>query len=410
MRILMVTTFYPPCHLGGDAIYVRALSRQLASLGHEVEVVCCQDAFNLSGQPTKPEESSDDGVTVHRLKHPLGIMSPLITQQTGFPGLKARALRRLLQRRFDLVHYHNISLIGGPGVLRLGEADVKLLTLHDHWLLCPTHIFWKNRQRPCDRPSCLSCSIRSGIPPQLWRLTPLMKNCLRHVDSLLACSHFTADLLHGAGFPTPIEILPLFSSIDPGAQVSEGGDDGYYLYVGRIETSKGIEPLLENFAANPQRELRVVGDGDRRAELHSRYAVRPNIHFMGWRTRDELVALYRRARALIQPSLAPETFGLNIVEALACGTPALVHSAGGNGEIIDATGAGFVYRNDIELEQALARLDSDETLVSHLRGLARAGFEQNYSARRHLESYLALVERLRTAARRHESDRNRGSR
>lgn len=38
MRFCMVTTFYPPYHFGGDAIFVQTLARALTAEGHEVEV------------------------------------------------------------------------------------------------------------------------------------------------------------------------------------------------------------------------------------------------------------------------------------------------------------------------------------------------------------------------------------
>jgi len=42
-------------------------------------------------------------------------------------------------------------LIGGPGLIRLSNARVNVYTLHEHWLLCPAHIFWKNNEKACDK-------------------------------------------------------------------------------------------------------------------------------------------------------------------------------------------------------------------------------------------------------------------
>ena len=77
MRFCMVTTFYPPYSFGGDATYVRALSRGLVARGHEVEVIHCADAFELLHKgPPPPEPAVEDGVIVHRLSSPLGPISP----------------------------------------------------------------------------------------------------------------------------------------------------------------------------------------------------------------------------------------------------------------------------------------------------------------------------------------------
>ena len=188
----MVTTFYPPYHFGGDAVFVQALARGLTGAGHQVEVVHCEDAYRLKQKaPVTAEEP--DGVVVHRLRSRLGWLSPLITQQTGKPGLKARQLRRILSRDFDVVNFHNVSLVGGPGILALSSAKVNLYTIHEHWLLCPMHTFWKNNARSCDSPQCLRCCIRSGIPPQLWRYTNLVPRNLSNLDAFLSPSRYTAQ-------------------------------------------------------------------------------------------------------------------------------------------------------------------------------------------------------------------------
>jgi len=121
----MVTTFYPPYHFGGDAIFVRQLARGLVRRGHHVEVVHCEDAYRL--QDRAPRTGwAEDGVMVHRLRSRLGSLSPLLTQQTGRPGLKASQLRAVFEHGFDVVNFHNISLVGGPGVISLSPASVSL--------------------------------------------------------------------------------------------------------------------------------------------------------------------------------------------------------------------------------------------------------------------------------------------
>ena len=143
----MVTTFYPPYHFGGDGTYVRALSEALVQRGHEVTVVHCEDAYRLAGNDSGAIDNLSK-VKVHTLKNRFGFLSPLITQQTGFPGLKHSELKDILKNEFDVVNFHNISLIGGPRIIQLSNARINLYTLHEHWLLCPTHIFWKDKKRP----------------------------------------------------------------------------------------------------------------------------------------------------------------------------------------------------------------------------------------------------------------------
>jgi glycosyltransferase involved in cell wall biosynthesis len=397
MRFCMVTTFYPPYHFGGCGIYVRALSRALVAQGHEVEVLHCVDAYRSKYKHAMPDEGPDEGIVVHRLKSPFGFLSPLISQQIGHPGLKSRAARAVFARPFDVMHFHNVSLVGGPAIIAWSRAPVSLYTPHEHWLLCPTHVLWKNKSRPCDRPTCFSCSLVSGIPPQLWRYTRLMERSMAGVDAMLAPSEFTARRHRDAGLKPPIHVLPLFSGIEPRSSAAPRPARPRFLFVGRITASKGIVQLLEEFADLPAYDLDVIGDGELRGELERRFINLPHIRFLGRVPQSELVTAYQAATALIFPSLAPETFGLSIVEAFACSTPAIVRDAGGCREPVDATGGGLIYQTSEELRAALSRLVHEPGLRETLARQAREGFLRLYTLQRHLDSYLALVSAIRVS-------------
>jgi glycosyltransferase involved in cell wall biosynthesis len=397
MKFCMVSTFYPPFNFGGDGIYVQALARELITRGHEVTVVHCMDAYRLLAKQAAPadDEQRIDGVRVVRLQSRWGALSPLLTQQTGLPLLKRERLHRLFAEGFDVVNFHNISLVGGPAVLRIDAGDaIKLYTLHEHWLLCPTHVFWKNRERACDTPTCLSCCVRSGVPPQTWRATHLIEDALQHVQALLAPSEFTARLHRQAGFKPPVLVNPLFSRLQappPGAAAAEP----YFLCVGRVTASKGVPALVEQFATQQRHALWVAGAGDALAALQQRFGNHPRIRFLGAVDAAQLPALYGDARALIMPSLAPETFGLSAVEAMACGTPAIVRDAGGCSEIVEASGAGHVFTDFAELPPLLDRLADDTEHRALLSSRARAASREQFSVERHVRRYLSVVETLR---------------
>lgn len=400
MRFAMVTTFYPPYGFGGDATYVRALSSELVSRGHEVEVIHCLDAFQLLRPGLRPAAiEENDGVVVHRLRHRLGALSPIVTQQTGHPGLKTHALRRLLDNRFDVVNFHNISLIGGPGVLKLSQAPATIFTLHEHWLLCATHVFWKDKSRACDKRECIACSIRSGIPPQLWRYTDLRNQALEHCDLLISPSEYTASRHRQAGITRPISVLPLFSAIDlpPAAPADLSLVEPYFLYAGRVTASKGVEPLVRAFAERPRHALVVAGDGDLLSRLQDAYAGAPNIKFVGAIAQNELASLYRGATALVVPSLAPETFCLTVVEAAALGTPALVREgSGGPVEIVTKGSGGRIYVDEHHLGLELEQFANDNRLAATLGRRARSAYERFYTRDLHVDGYLQHVERILT--------------
>jgi glycosyltransferase involved in cell wall biosynthesis len=392
VRFCMVTTFYPPFHMGGDAIYVRALARALRREGHAVDVVHCEDAFRVVGGRLPIVSASDeDGIVVHRLRHPLGILSPLITQQTGHPGLKRAALRAVLDRGYDVIHFHNISLIGGPGVLELGRSRAKLMTLHEHWLICPTHVFWKNREKACDRPTCWTCSIRSGIPPQLWRLGNLIARELEHVDLLLSPSEFTAARHKAAGITRPIEVFPLFSRMEPASTKPMPPVRPRFLFSGRVTASKGIHDLVEMFKALPNYDLYVAGEGDLRQQLQAECVSASNIRFLGQVDASRLAILYGEATATVIPSLAPESLSLVALESFASSTPVVARNAGGCGELVRASGAGIVCEGGDEILAAIHSLARDPGLASALGRRGRQAYEQKYTEQGHVAAYLERV-------------------
>jgi glycosyltransferase involved in cell wall biosynthesis len=397
----MVTTFYPPYSFGGDAVFVRALSQALVAEGHTVEVVHCEDAYRLRGRElADPGGANRDGVVIHRLRDQLGLLSLLITHQTGQPGLKRHALRRILEKGFDVIHFHNISLLGGPGVLAMGAAPVKLYTAHEHWLVCPTHVLWKNRRQPCDQPQCIQCCLRSGIPLQLWRYTGLVQRSLKQIDALLIPSQFATHRHQEGGIDCPIHVLPTFTDIQiPPLPPSEPPRRPHFVYAGRLTLSKGVVELVDQFARFPQYDLTIAGDGELMKMLRRRIEDCPNICLAGSIPREQLLRLYQQATAVILPCVGPEVFPLVVLEAMACGTPVIVREAGGSAEAVRATGGGVMYHDRDGLCQAIRQMAANPAWRQSLAHKARVGYERYYTPEVHLRRYSELIGQIQATKR-----------
>ena len=105
-----------------------------------------------NGHPLRSYEPAP-GLHIHPLKSRFGILSPLATQATGMPFFKSGALKEVLDDpATDVIHFHNISLVGGPGLSRLGanRRAARIMTAHEHWLICPMHLLWKYDRKACD--------------------------------------------------------------------------------------------------------------------------------------------------------------------------------------------------------------------------------------------------------------------
>lgn len=397
LRFCMLTTFYPPYNFGGDGIFVHRLSNELARRGHQVEVIHCRDAYFAAGGQTPPNGYRDHpNVIVHGLKSSFGPLSPLATQQTGMPHFKTAAIRRVLRKSFDVIHYHNISLLG-PGVLTYGQA-IKLYTMHEYWLVCPTHVLFKFNRSACTQRNCFCCTLVYKRPPQWWRYAGLLKHAAKHLDTFIAPSQFSKEKHRQMGFDFPIFHLPPFapSLREPRGPVSAPSmteaRTPYFLFVGRLEKLKGLQTLIPIFHRYKKAELWIAGSGSYESHLRDLAGSNDRIRFLGTLSENELQPLYRQAVAVIAPSLCYETFGQVVVEGFSQHTPALVRNLGALQEIIRASGGGLVYDTDAELIAAMERLQTNAALRQEWGESGYQAYLRNWTAEVHLDRYLALVQ------------------
>jgi glycosyltransferase involved in cell wall biosynthesis len=279
-------------------------------------------------------------------------------------------------------------------------AGVRLYTLHEQWLVCPTHVLWKYRRRVCEKPECWRCALSYRRPPQPWRSTGLLERSVASLDALIAPSATSARLHARFEGVVPIARLDHFIA-DVGAPAehpghghgAEPGANGgpYFLYVGRLESIKGVEHLLEAFARQPAHRLLVAGAGTQERALRRAARALPNVRFLGWVGEGELDSLFRGALAVVVPTRGHESFPLVVLEAFVRGTPAIVHRFGALAELAEETGAALTYGQPSELDAALARLAADPELRRSLGQRGRAAYQRRWTPEAHLRRYFGLI-------------------
>jgi glycosyltransferase involved in cell wall biosynthesis len=402
VKIRMITTFFGQHSFGGDAAYVERLSEALARRGHEVHVHYCVDAFNaVRGDHPLRSYTRPPDVQIHPLKSRFGILSPLATQATGQPWLKSRELRRALDEpETDVFHFHNISLVGGPGILRLGSNTraVRIMTAHEHWLICPMHLLWKYNERACDKTSCVRCCIRGRRPPQVWRATRAIPRGLSHLDALIFPSRCALEehRSRGVGAFVPMVHLPYFLPDNWTGGIESSPPERclrpYLAAAGRLVKMKGFQEIIPLMRYLPEVDLRIAGTGPYGEELRALAADLPNVRFEGLLGSTALARLFRGARAVVVPSLFPETFGYVVLEAFAVKTPVVVNERGG--ALVETgvrSGGGLGYRSEVELLTALRRVIHDHELRGELAARGYAARMNAWSETEHIERYCALV-------------------
>jgi glycosyltransferase involved in cell wall biosynthesis len=124
------------------------------------------------------------------------------------------------------------------------------------------------------------------------------------------------------------------------------------LNVGRVAAEKNLEAFLDTPAFGSKV---VVGDGPALAALRRKY---PQVLFLGALSGDALASAYRAADCFVFPSRT-DTFGLVVIEALACGTPVAAYPVSGPIDILGADGRGV----DQPLPQPAGVLDGSLELA-----------------------------------------------
>ena len=398
MRFCLVTTFYPPFHPGGCGLHVYHLARLLAEAGHEVDVLCSARAHRLKIASARPGEYPDHpGVRVIRI--PGGKMDVLSTYLFGRGPSSSRSLRRRLQAGYDVIHYHNVSLLGGVPSLSWGRARLRLFTQHTYWLLCPLHYLWKFNREPCRQKACFRCLGWAGKPPLIpWRAGSRFLGQLDGIDSLIMPCRDMRARHRAAGITVRMDHLPYFvAPVPPGRQQSLrefGLERPYYLLVSRLESYKGPQVALEAFLSRPgEADLIIVGTGSLEKELKRRAAGDPRVRFLDYVAPENLEGLYARARALLAPSLWPEMGNQTVLQAASCGTPALASRVGCLPELVEENAAGLMFTGPDGLIEGLERFQ-DERLRSELGGNAQTAYRGKYAPEVFREKYLSLVGEL----------------
>jgi glycosyltransferase involved in cell wall biosynthesis len=129
----------------------------------------------------------------------------------------------------------------------------------------------------------------------------------------------------------------------PGVRAASDVARPIFLYVGRVAVEKNIEAFL---ALDLPGVKWVVGDGPARATLERQFSA---ARFFGMKTGPELASYYRQADVFVFPSRT-DTFGLVMLEAMACGTPVAAYPVTGPIDVVQSGISGVL---DQDLRRAV---------------------------------------------------------
>ncbi|MDO5823687.1 glycosyltransferase family 4 protein [Methanobrevibacter sp.] len=334
MKIAMVGQFPP--HVGGVGVHIHTLSKKLVEEGHEVYVI------------TYPHKDIKDIDGIHVIG----------TKGINLPGIRGLMFKNNAKKALEnLLEKEDIDIIHGHYLFPAGAAAVEVGKKHGIKTYVTAHgsdMFEVYKKQPL--------------------LRFLLKKVLRDADGVFVVSNalkheVIATGVAGIANKTKISWnsvdIDKFSPKENDSFKKENklDDKPIVLFVGNLIKRKNAESLLEaKKVSESDYYLVIVGDGPLFKRLNKKVQ-EENIHdviFTG--SRDDIENIIPSCDVLILPSFS-ESFGLVLIEALACGKPVIGSDVGGISEIINDDVGLLVNPNKISsISKAIDTIIDDDEL------------------------------------------------
>lgn len=338
MRIVIVSDAGPP-QVNGVVRTLGELARRLRTLGHEVTMIGPSD-FRTVPMPSYPE-----------------------IRLAVAPG-------RRLGRIIDATHPAAIHIATeGP----LGLAARKYCLVRGYPFTTAYHTRFPEYVQPRFRvPISWSYAMLRWFHGPAQRIMVATDS----IEQSLAARGFRNIARWTRGVDTEM--------FHPGARAELPWPRPVQLYVGRVAIEKNIEAFLKLDV--PGTKV-VVGDGPSRKALERAY---PAAQFLGPKSDADLVRLYASADVFVFPSRT-DTFGLVLLEALACGLPVAAYPVAGPLDVIGTADAGVLHEDLGEAVRTALTIPADRCRAHALR------FSWDESVRQFLANIEAIPD-LRAAS------------
>lgn len=346
MKIAMVGQFPP--HVGGVGVHIHTLSKKLVEEGHEVYVIT---------YPHK-EIKDIDGI------HVIG------TKGLNIPGVRGLMFKMNAKKALEeLLEKEDIDIIHGHYLFPAGAAAVEVGKEHGIKTYVTAH----------------GSDMFELYKKQLFMRSPV-KKVLRDADGVFAVSNALKHEIIATGVTGIANKTKLsWNSVDINKFSSKANDSfkkenkledkPIVLFVGNLIKRKNVESLLEaKKVSQSDYYLVIVGDGPLFKKL-SKKVEEENIHdviFTG--SRNDVENIIPSCDVLVLPSYS-ESFGLVLIEALACGKPVIGSDVGGITEIINNDVGLLVNPNKVSsIAKAIDTIigDDDFRLILSLNARNRA--------------------------------------
>lgn len=338
MRVLIVSSLFPPDIIGGAEIAAAHLAKWLAKKGHEVSVFT---TAKTSSEACWGKEK--DGLKIWKIfmPRPYPMFQHINVRfhqkiqwhlQDHFDPFNRKTFQKILvEAKPDIINLHNIQGIGYNIFPAIAEGNFPVVfTLHDFGLACIKTTMFKN-EKIC-RKRNLFCCVSSCLK---WRSLNKIKrfsfwapseSALQGLEKIIPIRTRMCKVIKHPMFFTP-----------PTTQKTTA-DCLRLLYVGRLHHSKGVLFLLEclkKLSLKYHFQITVVGGGPLEEKLKEQFFQENWCAFTGYIPSAEVGNHMINADVLCVPSLLSETLGLGAYQALSLGMPVFASNTGGLSELVE---------------------------------------------------------------------------
>lgn len=376
MKILMLNHEFPP--VGGGASPVTfELCRQLAKMGHTVDVVTMHydklprfervDGFNVYRTPAIRKRAE--------ISHPHELA-------TYMPGAFFKTLRLAWQNRYDIIHCHFI-VPGAPLAWLISSLTKIPLVITCHGSDVPGH-------NP-DRFKLLHKIIKPA-----WRFLA------RRGDLITSPSESLKKLITENCPGLEVAIVP--NGIDVEKFTANAVKTKSILLCSRILKFKGFQYAIEAIKTMPPLDwqVNIIGDGPYLTELRKMAEDSPTpIKFWGWLDKNDprFCELFNKSSIFVFPS-EMENFPTVLLEAMAAGMAVITTDAGGCPEVVGDAALLVEPRNPAAIRQKLEELITSDTRRTQLAAAAQTSV-QNFTwhniAQKYTQCYEHVIEKTAVA-------------
>jgi len=366
LRVLMLTTSYPPAPGVPNGVFVHRLASRLAAAGHEVEVLAPHEPGAV--------ERVEDGVRSHFFRYAPGRLELLAYG----PGVMHNLQHD--RRLFALV-----PPLAGAFAVAAARLARRADVVHGHWL--PAGMVARTTLRP-------SVTTVHGSDLAVARRVPALVRATLGGNVAVAVSEEMREELRRLAPHADVRVVPP-GAVEFAARPYDEVVPGRLLFVGRLVDVKGVDTLMQAWpairAAAPDATLDVVGVGPLASLVHG-----DGVRAFARVAPQEIAELYAQAAAVVVPSRR-DSFSLACLEGMSSARPVVCTPVGDMAVRVRDGVDGIVVPPDdpAAIAAAAGRLLADPAAAAAMGLEARRRAETRYSwdviVREMLEAYRAAI-------------------